>query len=233
MNTVFKFYYQVWTLLSIGAAVAVVWVAERAQDWPFRRRDAWNVAMAVLVISMALFPIMSIPAKLGDRLTQATGLTLDGMAYVRYSTVGDVRGSVELAPDYSGIVWLQDNVEGSPVILEAMGEREYLWGNRISVYTGLPTIVGWRWHQVQQRMGAGGSSVEQRRMDVDECYTIRDGARALEIIRQYGVQYVYVGPYERLYYDQRGLAKFNALAADGYLQLVYNQDGVRIYRVTP
>jgi YYY domain-containing protein len=233
MNTVFKFFYQVWTMLAICGAASVVWVTERSREWHYRRRDLWMAAMGILVVSMSLFPIMSIPAKLRDRITQETGLTLDGMAFVQYGTVGDVRGGVDLAPDYTAIVWLQDNVEGSPVILEGLGEREYLWGNRISIYTGLPTVVGWRWHQVQQRMRAGGGEVEQRRMDVNECYGTLDEVRAWEILQQYDVRYVYVGPYERLYYDARGLTKFSSLVADGLLHVVYNQDGVRIYEVLP
>jgi uncharacterized membrane protein len=45
------------------------------------------------------------------------------------------------------------------------------------------------------------------------------------------VRYVYVGPYERLYYEPRALAKFSALVNDGRLRIVYNQGGVKIYQV--
>jgi uncharacterized membrane protein len=154
---------------------------------------------------------------------------------VRHGAVGDVRGEVNLEPDYAGIVWLQENVQGSPVILEGLGEREYLWTNRVSIYTGLPTVVGWRWHQIQQRMGSGASAgeVDRRRAAVNECYDTLDIQRALEIIELYKVRYVYVGPYERLYYSPRGLAKFAEMEAGGWLDLVYNEGGVKIYEVLP
>ena len=117
------------------------------------------------------------------------------------------------------------------MILEGLGAYEYLWGNRISIYTGLPTVVGWRWHQVQQQMAATGGRVERRHMDVSECYQTTDGDRAWEILGRYEVRYVYVGSYEKLYYSPEGLAKFDAMAAAGMLRVVYDRDGVKIYEV--
>ncbi len=231
MNTVFKFYNQVWVLLAIGAAVAVTWLVDRLRRWPIDARQVWWLTMGVLVAAMALFPLMAIPAKVRDRITNTTGPTLDGMAYMRYGHIYDVRGELDLAPDYYGITWMQDNIEGSPVVLEALGEREYLWGNRVSIYTGLPAVVGWRWHQVQQRIGGGAGEVEHRYMDVADCYNTTEISLALEIIHRYNVRYIYVGPYERLYYEPRGLAKFSEMAGEGLLRIVYDQYGVKIYKV--
>ncbi len=53
----------------------------------------------------------------------------------------------------------------------------------------------------------------------------------MEILRRYGVRYVYVGPYERLYYGEVGLSKFDLLAVQGALRVVYEGEGVRIYEV--
>ncbi len=228
MNTVFKFYFQAWTLLSVSAAAALVELAGVSDTWPPDVRRLWWGGMAAMVFAMALFPVMSIPSKVGDRFTHATGPTLDGMAYIRYSRTGDVRGEVDLGPDYGGILWLLDHVRGSPVVLEGLGEREYLWQNRVSIYTGLPAVVGWRWHEVQQGMG---EEVDRRHGAVRECYNTPDPDRALAILRQYGVRYVYVGPYERLYYAPVGLAKFDEMVARGLLHLVYDREGVRIYEV--
>ncbi|HHS96734.1 MAG TPA: hypothetical protein ENK08_02370 [Chloroflexi bacterium] len=232
MNTVFKFYYQVWTMLAVGAAAAAVWAVERVAAWRVEWQQVWSAVAAVLLFSALLFPLMSIPARVKDRITKATGPTLDGMAYMEYGRVWDVLGEVDLRPDYEAIVWLLDNVEGSPVVLEGLGAREYLWGNRVSVYTGLPSVVGWRWHQVQQRMAAGAADVEQRQMDVNECYETLDVGLAETILRRYDVRYVYVGPYERLYYSPDGLAKFDEMADLGMLRVVYDREGVRIYEVT-
>jgi YYY domain-containing protein len=232
MNTVAKFHNQIWMLLAMGTVAALVWLPERSARWSMEWQQLWWIAMALIVFSMALFPIMAFPARLNDRITYATGPTLDGMAYMAYSQVGDVRGMVDLGPDYEAIVWLQENVEGSPVVLEGLGEREYLWGSRVSIYTGLPTVVGWRWHQVQQRMAtAGAGRVDDRRLDVQTAYSTPVPQEALGILERYDVRYIYVGPYERLYYDAQGLAKFDAMVVEGDLELVYDRNGVKIYRV--
>ncbi|MBC7227705.1 MAG: hypothetical protein H5T61_10800 [Thermoflexales bacterium] len=228
MNTVFKFHFQAWTLLSVSAAVVLVELADLSRGWPQDVRRLWWGGMGALLFATALFPAMSIPAKVNDRFTHATGPTLDGMAYIQYSWTGDVRGEVDLGPDYGGILWLLENVRGSPVILEGLGEREYLWQSRISIYTGLPAVVGWRWHEVQQGMG---EEVEQRHWYVRECYNTPDPDRALAILRQYGVRYIYVGPYERLYTDPAGLAKFDGMVARELLRVAYDREGVRIYEV--
>ena len=236
MNTVFKFYLQVWVLLSVAAAVSLAWVAERARRWRPEWRQLWWLGMAALIFGGALFLPYGVRARAIDRMSPQVGLTMDGMAFVEYGVVSDGardRDSQEipLSGDYAAIQWLQDTVEGSPVILEGLGYREYLWSNRVSVYTGLPAVIGWRWHQVQQRTFLPDAMVDWRRDDVRECYDTMDITRARDILHDYGVRYVYVGAYERGYYDLAGLAKFDTMTDQGILRLVYDALGVKIYEV--
>ncbi len=246
MNTVFKFYLQAWMLLSIAAGVSLAWVNEHARRVASSPRqlggllvgrNLWWAVMAVLIFGGALFLPYGVRARAVDRMAPQVGLTLDGMAFMEHAAVFDgdpARESREipLGGDYAAVRWMQDNVEGSPVILEGLGHREYLWSNRVSVYTGLPAVIGWRWHQVQQRQGVlPASTVDWRRSDVNECYNTPDSARAWEILDRYGVGYVYVGAYERAYYDPAGLAKFDAMVTQGLLRVVYDAQGVKIYQV--
>ncbi len=236
MNTVFKFYLQVWVMLAVAAGVSLAWVRERAFRWPVERQQFWWGGMGLLLLAGALFLPYGIRARAVDRISSHTGLTLDGMAFMQTSTVsdgppGEPLQEIPLVGDYIAIRWMQDNIEGSPVILEGLGHREYLWANRVSIYTGLPAVVGWRWHQAQQRAALPDVMVNWRRDDVNQCYSTTDAAAAQEILTRYGVRYVYVGEYERAYYSQAGLAKFDELAARGWLQVVYNQYGVKIYEV--
>jgi YYY domain-containing protein len=235
MNTVFKFYLQVWILLSIAAAMSLTRVQERARQWRTDLRQLWWGVMAVLALGGALFLPFGIRARAIDRITPATGLTLDGMAFIQHASIsdgpdGDIR-EISLAGDHHAIRWMQQNIEGSPVIMEGLGRREYLWANRVSIYTGLPAVVGWRWHQAQQRAGVGGDLVSRRREVVNVCYNTTDVSQAEEILDRYAVRYVYVGEYERAYYDQSGLDKFRSMVEQGLLRVAYEAHGVTLYEV--
>jgi uncharacterized membrane protein len=232
-NTVFKFYLQVWVLLSIAAAVSVAWLYERARRWQPGLRHAWWGAMALLVLGGALFLPLGIRARAVDRISPDTGLTLDGMAFIKYSKIhdgpeGDPK-EIFLYGDYAAIRWMQDNIEGSPVIVEGLGWREYLWANRVSIYTGLPTVVGWSWHERQQRSLLPPDEVYRRIEAVSAFYGTTDIDSALSFLKRYGVRYVYVGGYEQAYYDPAGLAKFDTMVDQGLLHLVYDSHGTKIY----
>ena len=248
-NTVFKCYMQIWVLLSIAAGVSVAWVRAdchpaRARPWKSEWWTLWRIGMALLIGGGALFLLYGVRARAVDRMSEETGLTLDGMAFMANSVVWDGNPSrdsadqqhpqeIPLDGDYAAIRWLQDNVQGSPVIIEGLGYREYLWANRVSIYTGLPTVVGWRWHQVQQYTALPGSPVERRRNDVDTYYNTPDTGLALQIMARYDVRYVYLGPYERAYYTAVGLSKFNSMVQDEYLRIAYDKHGVTIYEIIP
>jgi YYY domain-containing protein len=235
MNTVFKFYLQVWILLSIAAAVSLAWVWRQARRWELGWRQLWWGVTAVLLLGAALFLPLGVRARAIDRMAASTGFTLDGMAFMKDAVIHDgpedELQEISLSGDYHAIRWMQANVEGSPVILEGLGRREYLWANRVSIYTGLPAVVGWRWHQAQQRAGVGGEMVNWRRDDVNAFYDTTSVDRAEEILDRYAVRYVYVGAYERAYYDSSGLGKFDRMVDEGLLRLVYDAAGVRIYEM--
>jgi uncharacterized membrane protein len=152
--------------------------------------------------------------------------TDDGMAFMQTAVYHD-RQALPLRPDYDALLWMQDNIPGSPVVLEA-NTGLYKWGSRVSIYTGLPTVVGWDWHQRQQR-GDFAPMVEERVRDVARMYETTQPSELLTLKRRYGVEYVYVGPLERAYYSEAGLRKFRDLVGTA-LDLVYDSNGVQIYR---
>jgi uncharacterized membrane protein len=200
MNTVFKFYLQVWTLFSIAAAAAFAWSLVETPRWQPGLAAAWRVAGVLLVSGAALYPLTATPAKIRDRMAAEAPHTLDGMAYMRYAVYHDQGGQIDLAEDYDAIRWLQDNVEGSPVIVEA-NLPEYRWGSRMTIYTGLPGVLGWNWHQRQQRPLVAGDPVTRRALDLADFYTTPSAERALEFLEEHDVRYVVVGGLERLYFE--------------------------------
>jgi uncharacterized membrane protein len=193
------------------------------------------VALAVLVAGAALYPLWATAAKIKDRMAENAPHSLDGMAYMSYATYsdGDLAAewaTMDLSQDARAIRWLQQNVEGSPVIVEANLRNLYRWGSRFSIYTGLPGVAGWEWHQQQQRAVNPPAWVTQRILEIDEFYQTTDLKRALDFLRKYGVRYIILGQQERGRYPGPGLEKFES--ADGSLwREVYRNNDTVIYEV--
>jgi YYY domain-containing protein len=231
MNTVFKFYMQAWTLFGVSTAFGLASWAARARAWtPTWRRLAWAVT-AVLFAGVMLYPITAAPAKVRDRFSaEASPHGLDGMAYMDKAVYADNNLDMMFADDKDAIEWMLRNVDGSPVILEGTTPG-YRWGSRYSIYTGLPAVQGWDWHQKQQRSVVPGVEIDRRLANVREIYDTGDLARTQKLLDHYGVSYIVVGPLEQAYYDPQGLAKFEKMVQQGYLQPAYANKSVKIYEV--
>ncbi|MFN2189184.1 MAG: DUF2298 domain-containing protein, partial [Candidatus Promineifilaceae bacterium] len=236
MNTVFKFYLQVWVMLSIVGGVAAVISWGVLQNRPKLRRT-WSAVLILLLLAAALYPVLATKAKWDIRMDSDTAITLDSMAFMESTTYYDTAfdgssKSVDLSYDYDAIRWMQENIEGTPIIAEAHGSNPYRQvANRVAMYTGLPSIVGWDWHQRQQRAILPGTLVTNRINDVNALYTSSSIEQAMAILEKYGVQYVYSGQLEWIYYPPSGLVKFDEMVDQGLLDEVYRNGGVSIYEV--
>ena len=232
MNTVFKFYLQVWVLLALASAYMLwrLWHGRSGSlDSLPKWKKVWLGCLGVLTVCVSVYPVLGTMDRLPVRFDTTIPLTLDGMAYMRDGQeYSDRHGTIDLTADYEAIRWIQQNVEGSPVMLEAVTPT-YRWGGRVSIYTGLPNIAGWEWHQMQQRWNYR-ETVPKRIAEVARIYNALSTHEALDIMRKYDVEYVYLGKVERLYYDPAGLAKFDT-ALDGAIEQVYQNRDVRIFRV--
>jgi uncharacterized membrane protein len=232
MNTVFKFYLVAWTLFAVSAGASLGWLMMDLQLWWPRWRAVWQVALAVLVLSAALYPILGGLAKVKNRFSPEAPHTLDGMAYMAYAEYQVDGQPMALDQDYRAIRWMQENVAGSPVIVEGNLRQLYQWGSRFSIYTGLPGVVGWEWHQQQQRALLPGERVTDRILEIDNFYLTTDLQQARAFLQKYNVRYIVVGLLERGHYPGPGLDKFSA--ANGALwRQVYSDGQTAIYEVNP
>ncbi len=232
MNTVFKFYLQAWLMLSVVGGVTAVWTYRGIRE-KTAVRHLWFTILGILVFAAFLYPVLATGAKWRIRMSQDAPHTLDGMAFMPYVDYGEKGGqTVSLAPDYEAINWMQRNIDGSPVIMEAHSDNPYRSiGNRVAMYTGLPAVIGWDWHQRQQRAVLPDSGVPARIADVNAFYNSPDIAHARMLLNKYDVQYVYVGPLEWVYYSPDGLNKFDRMVEMGYLEEVYRNPETSIYHV--
>lgn len=200
MNTVFKFYLQVWTLFSLAGSAALVWLLADLPAWGPRARWVWSTVFAAALFGAMLYPLTATLAKVRDRMAPLTPISLDGMAFMREAIYDDLGQQISLAGDYEAIQWMQENVEGSPVIVEAQ-IPEYRWGARFSIYTGLPAVLGWNWHQRQQRAAVESLDVPARAEEISSFYLTHSPSDAIDFLSQYDVRYVVVGELEKLYYE--------------------------------
>jgi YYY domain-containing protein len=200
-------------------------------------RGAFGIGTAIAIFLALLYPVFAIPAKMRDRYVDAAPRSLDGMAYMLFARRAEEfngqRADFELRHDYDAIKWMQDNIKGSPVIVEegAAAGQQYRWSARYSIYTGLPSVVGWQWHQMQQRASADNRIVQDRVRDVNEFYSTPDIERAKLLLRRYGVKYIVFGQMERVYNAPEGFAKFDAMTQAKTLTAVYQNPDVTIYEV--
>lgn len=153
----------------------------------------------MLVAAAALYPLTATPAKIRDRMSGLAPATLDGTTFLKYAQRSELGERFDLAEDYQAIHWLQQNVEGSPVIVEA-NIPEYRWGTRFTIHTGLPNVLGWNWHQRQQRVLAGADEVANRAVEITNFYTTQSVEEARAFIESYDVAYIMVGSLEQIYY---------------------------------
>jgi YYY domain-containing protein len=229
MNTVFKFYLQVWTLLALSAAAGFGWILASISRWTPTWRTVWQAIVILLVAGAALYPLLGGTAKIKDRMVEDVPLTLDGMAFMEYAEFDDLGTRMDLSQDYHAIRWLQDNVVNSPVIIEG-NMVEYHWGTRNTIYTGLPNVIGWNWHQRQQRASAAEDLIQGRISEVNEFYLTTDPERAKSILDNFDVEYIVVGQLERALYPGFGLNKFETMNGNLWNEVYRSEDTV-IYQV--
>jgi YYY domain-containing protein len=187
MNTVFKFYYQVWALWGV-AAVLGVW-----QIWS-TAHTRWRVAGLVLVVPL-LGAALSYPAAtLGKALLEPRDGTLYGKTPRDYAAGGP-----------ASITWLRDHVTAGSVVLEGVGSSYDIEGNGfggVSASTGFPTVMGWPGHEYQWRGGQLGmdQQISQRENDVRTIYSSTNDAEVRSLLDLYHVRYIYIGNAERTAY---------------------------------
>jgi uncharacterized membrane protein len=191
-------------------------------------RYGWAALLIVLVLACAVYPILATRTKVPLRF-EPLPPTLDGMSFMAEALYRDRDKDLDLPSDWRAIRWVLDNVSGTPVIMEGTAPL-YHWGSRFSIYTGLPAVIGWDWHQKQQRWGYQ-ERVDQRMRDVQTFYETPGPNVAWNVLRKYGVRLVVVGGLERAYYSPAGLAKLDRMVGDG-LEVAYRDGGVVIYEVT-
>jgi sugar lactone lactonase YvrE len=221
MNTFFKLYAEAWPLFAVATAVLVFGPTGRAgafRNWPRALRGVFFLLLACCVFTSvtAIYGGIFGPNNPARHEGSVGAPSLDGLRYLEKLRPGE----------YRAVLWLRRTLPGTPVVLEAQG-ASYQEFSRISMLTGLPTVLGWE-HHVKQR-GNPELEVVARRLAVQEIYSSTDLARVGELLRKYHVGYVYVGWLEKQTYAGPGLTKFESSPA--LFKVAYANPETQIYRV--
>ncbi len=227
MNTVFKFYNQVWVMWMISAAFCICYALKNQKE---KLRKVFSVFVVILILASGVYPVLGTYTWLKGFETSPT---LDGTAYLKHSRIRIDGASIEPAGDYLAICWISKSIKGSPVILEAVPSNapwdqqfDYTYYSRVSSLTGLPTVVGWVFHE--HSWGYKTDITEPRINDVNLIYRTEDVKLAMKKLEAYDVKYVFVGSLEHMQYPERGLQKFEA---ENFFKKVYGEKGVQVYEV--
>ena len=213
MNTIFKVYYQAWVLLAIASAFGLYFLSSMkpSSRGIFRlAMGGWWGLIGVLLVASLYYPVEAAFTKSGQFKGDTT---LDGLAYIARGSPGE----------YAAIRWLQDNGKRGEGVLEAVGDSWSTYG-RISSSTGLPTVLGWPWHEHQWR--GSTKPFEGREEEVMTIYATPDASEAMRLLNKYDIQYVVLGPRERARYGREGQSKFSQIG-----DVVFSQESVTVYRV--
>jgi len=215
MNTLFKFYLESWLLMGIATAVAAHALWSGVVELP-RLRRVWQVALAALV-AIGLFTATTDTFGLvRTNRVQTPKPTLDGMAYLQ------TKAPEELA----AYGWLNQHIQGIPVILEAHGDS-YQEFTRVSMNTGLPTVLGWSYHVFQRAHPM--PEIDRRKADIRSAFTSDNKDTVAAILERYHVALVFVGGLERRTYAGGNLERFKEWT--DLLTPIYQNPGVTIFAV--
>jgi len=198
-NTMFKLTYQAFVMSYLSSGYIVV------RSLSIIKRVYFKLLLggffAIVFASILWYPSFAIKSYYGN-LKEYKGLS------------GETWFSDSYPELYSLTLWIRENINGQPVILEAPGDS----------YTGLPTVSGWFVHEWLWR---GTADIPQARVsEITEIYTSEDSNYTQSLLNKYRVEYVIIGDFEREKFPNLYEQKFNQLG-----KVVYSSGNTRLYRL--
>lgn len=179
-NTMFKLTYQASAM--IGLLLGSLW--GRLFDSERKMSRLWRLPATIIMIFFFC----------GTMIFPAQAFTTFYNNFENYQGLNGERWLETSTPEIFGAVnYLRANFDGKNLV-ESVGDS-YTHENSISVFSGVPSIQGWRVHEWLWR--GGYEVVATRAEDVRVIYEDFDQKKTNEIIKKYNVGWIYVGNYER------------------------------------
>ena len=209
-NTMFKLTYQAYIMFGM----TMVYVIFR-QLFVNRKK----ILKAVGVIGLAL--LLWTCGYFGKSVDSWFGQVLDPSQYKGLNATAFLE--TDYAEDVGAIRWLKENIEGSPVVLEANGDS-YSEYERVSAMTGLPTVMGWYVHEWLWRNDV--ADLNAKADEIETIYTSTNAAEVQMLVEKYDISYIFVGSCEREKY-----ADLNNEVLQSLGEIVYQDPDYETYIV--
>ncbi|MCR5250010.1 MAG: hypothetical protein K6E50_05335 [Lachnospiraceae bacterium] len=184
-NTMFKLSYQAFILLNLMMCYVVGRFVLRPGTAGQRK---WGIIAGVILILCCGYFLTALRMSAGDIRDRERYKGLRADEYLRR----------EAPMDADAVFWARENIPSGSLLLEANGDS-YTISNRVSVITGLPTVLGWHTHEWLWHNDL--DPVDARSADVETMYLYADS----NLMHQYGVDYIFLGSCEYDKYGQMGM----------------------------
>ena len=210
-NTMFKLTYQAYIMFGMTMAYVI-----------FRLLfiNCKKILKAVGVIGLVL--LLWTCGYFGRSVDSWFGQVLDPSQYKGLNATAFLE--TDFVEDAGAIRWLKENIQDSPVVLEANGDS-YSNYERVSAMTGLPTVMGWYVHEWLWRNDV--ADLNEKSAEIESIYTSMDTQKVQELIKKYDISYIFVGSCER---DKYG-ANLNNAGLESLGEIVYQDPSYETYIV--
>ena len=210
-NTMFKLTYQAYIMFGMTMAYVI-----------FRLLfiNCKKILKAVGVIGLVL--LLWTCGYFGRSVDSWFGQVLDPSQYKGLNATAFLE--TDFAEDAGAIRWLKENIQDSPVVLEANGDS-YSNYERVSAMTGLPTVMGWYVHEWLWRNDV--ADLNEKSAEIESIYTSTDTQKVQELIKKYDISYIFVGSCEREKYG----ANLNNAGLESLGEIVYQDPNYETYIV--
>ncbi len=203
-NTMFKLVYQSFILLSLVSTYTIARIVGGTKNILF------YLISVILLTIVLIYPYFAVKSYYADFKNY---VGLDGTIYIKDKRIND----------YNAIIWINANIPGRPVIVEAQGDSYTDFG-RVSANTGLPTILGWTVHEWLWR---GTYDIPAPRIEeVKNIYESTDDKLTKNLLEKYDVEYIFVGDLEREKYQNLNEDKIKRFGKS-----IYESGNTKIYKL--
>jgi uncharacterized membrane protein len=199
-NTVFKFGYHTWVMLSIAFASFIGLIVLNNNIKP-KFKSIGQVLLLIFSVLSLFYPYQAV--KQFYLSSNVKVKTLNSAAFINN----------ESADDFAIINWVNKNINKREIILEAVGDS-YTYFSRISSFTGNISPMGWKSHQWTWRFD-GKHAAELKKMDpqanietgygpiqaiandVAKIYESENLFETRVVLNKYNIKYIVVGKLEK------------------------------------